>query len=245
MTDKREMTIPKLFALTVAPSAVFTALYIAVGYFVQDVPPIALFCILAIATLFPFEIGVILSANKKDYGKRGIKTAFSECENVEWWKILLYAFFLFGVAGLASETIAPLENTMMSGISGSLKSILPAYFDWENFEVMKQYPKGILVFTSIIYLIFNVLVFPAIEEIYFRGYLTNELKRYGIAAPILVTIAFSFYHWWLPFNNIFRICIFTLASIVTYKKKSIYISMIFHSLCNLFSTIGFILTLLS
>lgn len=239
------MTIGKLLALTILPSAVFTALYAAIGIFWRQVPSMALFFILALLTLFAFEIGVMLFANKKEYGKYGFHVAFSGQEKLPLWKILLYGALLFGFAGLMMITVMPLENMLLSGISAKLSAVTPAYFDWENIELMKQFPKGILIFTSVFYIIFNSFVCPIIEEIYFRGYLTNKLERYGLAAPIIVAVVFSLYHWWLPFNNIFRICIFGVVAVVAYKKKNIYISMVFHCLCNLFSSISFAVALLS
>lgn len=42
------------------------------------------------------------------------------------------------------------------------------------------------------------------------------------------------------FDNIFRITIFILPSILSYKYNDIRISIGFHCTCNLFSTISFI-----
>lgn len=241
---QKEMTILKLFTMTVLPSAILIALYIIIGMLWQGIPSLVLFMILSLMILFVFEIGVLLSANKKEYGNYGVKIAFSNLEHLPWWKIFIYAFVLFGFAGLMSITIGPLEDMIMSGVSDKLYALLPAYFDWTNIELMKQYSKGMLILTSILYITCNVFIFPIIEEIYFRGYLTNALKSHGILAPILVTIAFSLYHWWLPFNNIFRICAFIIVAIIAYKKKNIYISIVFHCLCNLLSSISFVVILL-
>ncbi len=56
----------------------------------------------------------------------------------------------------------------------------------------------------------------------------------------LIAVLFSLYHFWLPFNNIFRITIFAPVAYVAYRKKNLYISICFHCLCNLISVIGFI-----
>jgi len=238
------MSIVKLFTLTVLPSAIATALYIGVGIYVQAVPSLLLFFIAAMFTMFPFELWVIASANKREHGKYGLQAAFANHEPMEWWKILLWGLVLFGFAGIVSATIAPLENRLTSGLSQKLYSVLPAYFDWNDFGQMKQYPRGILVFTCVFYILMNALIYPIIEELYFRGYLTNRLERYGILAPVIVAIAFSLYHWWLPFSNIFRICAFAPAAVIGYRKKNIYIPMVFHCLCNLFSSVSFIVSLM-
>ena len=242
---QKEMSIVKLLIMTVIPSGIATALYIGAGMHIQNIPSLDLFFIIAILTLFPFEVWVVLSANKKKFGKYGLQIAFWDYEKMEWWKIFFYGFVLFGFAGIMSATVAPLENWLLKDLSDKLYSLLPAYFDWNNFELMKKYPKGILIFTSVFYIVMNVLICPVIEEIYFRGYLTDKLKRYGMLAPIIVAVVFSFYHWWLPFNNIFRICIFGVVAVIAYKKKNIFISIVFHCLCNLFSSISFIIALLN
>lgn len=242
---QKEISILTLIIMTIIPSAISTALYIGAGMRIQNIPVLDLFFIIAMLTLFPFEVWVVLYANKKEFGKYGLHIAFSNYEKMEWWKIFFYGFVLFGFAGIMSATVAPLENWLLKDLSDKLYSLLPAYFDWNNFELMKKFPKGILIFTSIFYIVMNVLVYPVIEEIYFRGYLTNKLKRYGIFAPVIVAVVFSFYHWWLPFNNIFRICIFGVAAVIAYKKKNIFISIVFHCLCNLFSSISFIIALIN
>lgn len=242
---QKEMPILKLLVLTVLPSAVATAFYIAVGFFLQGIPALDLFLIIVMLILVPFEIMVVFASNKKEYGTYGFQIAFSNHEHMEWWKIFLYGFVLFGFAGIMAITVQPLENWLMSGLSDKLYSLLPPYFNWNNIELMRLYPKGILIFTSVFYLVLNGVVYPIIEEIYFRGYLTNRLNQYGMLAPIIVAVVFSLYHWWLPFNNIFRICIFGVVALVTYKKKNIYISMVFHCLCNLFSTVNFAIAILN
>lgn len=116
-------------------------------------------------------------------------------------------------------------------------------FYWNNFELIKTYPKGILIFTSILYVITNDLIFPVVEEIYFRGYLTSNLPKQGLFVPVTVSVLFSLYHLWLPFNNVFRITVFVIAYVVTYKKKDIGIAVVFHCLCNLFSSVSFIISI--
>jgi membrane protease YdiL (CAAX protease family) len=62
---------------------------------------------------------------------------------------------------------------------------------------------------------------------------------------LIITILFSLYHFWSPLNNLFRIAVFFPASLIIWKKKNIYISIVFHCLCNLLSTISFIITVYS
>ena len=168
-------------------------------------------------------------------------SAFVGQEKMPLWKIITYALALFGIAGLLSVTIAPLENFLFSGLRSSLLNHLPIGFDWTDYEYIKSFSKPVLVVTYIYYFVFNVFLGPITEELFFRGYLTSHYNKQSSFTPVLIAILFSLYHFWLPFNNIFRIMVFAPAAYVAYKKKNIYISIWFHCMCNLFSVIGFVM----
>ena len=102
-----------------------------------------------------------------------------------------------------------------------------------------------LIATCILYGIFNVLIGPITEELFFRGYLTSHYGKQNMGTPVLIALLFSLYHLWLPFNNVFRIVIFVPLAVAVYKKKNISISILFHCLCNLFSVISFCTAILS
>ncbi|WP_425314093.1 hypothetical protein [Sphaerochaeta associata] len=52
---------------------------------------------------------------------------------------------------------------------------------------------------------------------------------------------FSLYHFREPFGNIFRIAVLHPAAYAAWKLKNIYVSMVCHCLCNIFSVIMFIM----
>ncbi len=221
------------------PTIVLSLSYLLLGHFCS-IPHILLFCILGTVILVPMELGVILSASKRENGVYSLKSAFVGQEKMPLWKILIIAFVLFGIAGLLSAFAAPLENQIFAEIRTALLSHLPTGFDWTNYEYIKSFSKPIRILTCIYYGIFNVLIGPITEELFFRGYLTSHYKKQSLFLPILIAVLFSFYHFWLPFNNVFRILVFAPAVYVAYKKKNIYISICFHCLCNLFSVDGFV-----
>lgn len=221
------------------PTIVLSLSYLLLGHFCS-IPHILLFCILGTVILVPMELGVILSASKRENGVYSLKSAFVGQEKLPLWKILIIAFVLFGIAGLLSAFAAPLENQIFAEIRTALLSHLPTGFDWTNYEYMKSFSKPIRILTCIYYGIFNVLIGPITEELFFRGYLTSHYKKQSLFLPILIAVLFSFYHFWLPFNNVFRILVFAPAAYVAYKKKNIYISICFHCLCNLFSVVSFV-----
>lgn len=222
------------------PTIVLCLSYLILGHFC-NMPYILLFCILGTFTLFPIELGMILYASKKEYGTYSLKSAFVGQEKLALWKIVLIGFVFFGIAGLLSAFVAPIENQFFSETRTAVLNNLPTGFDWTNLEYIKSFSKPILVFTCIYYGVFNVLVGPITEELFFRGYLTSHYKKQNSFTPILIAVLFSLYHFWLPFNNVFRILAFAPVAYVAYKKKNIYISICFHCICNLFSVVSFIL----
>ncbi len=222
------------------PTIVLSSSYLILGH-LCNMPHILLFCILGTVTLFPIELGMILCASKKEYGTYSLKSAFERQEKLAKWKIILIAFAFFGVAGLLSAFVAPIESQIFAEIRAAVLHKLPTGFDWTNYEYLKSFSKPMLIFTCIYYGVFNVLIGPITEELFFRGYLTSHYKKQSSFTPILIAVLFSLYHFWMPFINIFRILAFAPVAYVAYKKKNIYISICFHCICNLFSVVSFAL----
>lgn len=228
-----------LLLLIFTPTFVLNVVYFVLGHFIK-MPNLLLFCVIATFTMMPIELGIIINASKKEMGKYSLASAFVAQEKMALWKIITYALLLFGIAGLLSLTIAPLENSIFSGLRSSLLNHLPIGFDWTNYEYLKTFSKPVLIVTCSYYFIFNVFLGPITEELFFRGYLTSHYDKQNSFTPVFIAILFSLYHFWLPFNNIFRIMAFAPAAYVAYKKKNIYISIWFHCMCNLLSVIGFV-----
>ena len=226
------------------PTIVLSVSYFILGHFCS-IPHILLFCILGTLILAPIELGIILKASKSEYGKYSLQSAFAGQEKGSIWEALIIAFVLFGIAGLLSAFIAPIENQVFTGIRSEMLDRLPRGFDWTDYAYLKTFSKPLLMITCAYYGIFNVLIGPIAEELFFRGYLTSHYEKQTPVTPAMITVLFSLYHFWLPFNNAFRILAFAPAAYAAYKKKNVCISIYFHCLCNLFSTVGFILAILA
>ena len=224
------------------PTIVLSLSYLMFGYFCS-IPHILLFCILGTFTLVPIELGIVLKASKQEYGKYSLQSAFVGQEKMPIGKASITAFVFFGTAGLLSVFIAPIENQVFAEIRSDVLNSLPKGFDWTNYKHLKTFSTPILIITCAYYVFFNVLLAPITEELFFRGYLTSHYEMQKSFTPIVIAILFSLYHFWLPFNNVFRVLAFAPVAYVAYKKKNLYISIYFHCLCNLFSTLGFILAI--
>lgn len=240
MNIKRDYSLVQAAAMIFIPAAVLMAAYIFTGLLNPPIPSILLFFLLALPILFAFQMGVLFIASKRKWNRYSLKSAFVSYEKMSKSAVFLYGVGMVVFAGAVSAVIAPLENGFFKPLCDGISQISPAYFDWNNIEFIKDYPSGTVLLTCFGYALFNVLIGPITEELFFRGYLTQKLRRFGSFTSLIVTVLFSLYHFWLPFNNIFRICAFFPAAWVAWKKKNIYISIVFHCLCNLFSTVSFI-----
>lgn len=245
MKSTTQIGLKKTIAMVFGTTGLFTALYLITGIALPQLPTLLIFCILGGLFLMPVEWLLLIWQSKKDYGKYSLKAALIGQEKQPVIKILFYALALFGVAGILSFTIQPLENMLLSAFREKLLSFLPIGFDWNNIEYIMSFPKNIIVATCIVYFLFNVFVGPITEEFFFRGYLTVHNNKYGKWTPAIITIIFSLYHFWLPFHNIFRIFAFLPMAYISYRKKNLYICMAAHIFCNLFSTISFIIAVVN
>ncbi|MBR3145853.1 MAG: CPBP family intramembrane metalloprotease [Bacilli bacterium] len=230
---KEKSIFLKVALLAFVPSFIAMLLYAFLGKMQNSIPSLLLFLICVGGVLFPFEIYVIRKNDKKLFNKSDLK----------WWQLVLIVGLLFSFAGLMMVIVTPLEHSLFSNQIDKLNKIIPAYFSWDSSNLI-NYSNVMVIITCLFYFLLNVIVYPVIEEFFFRGVLTNKLERYGYLAPIFVTVVFSLYHFWLPFDNLFRIAVFILPSLLAYKYKDIRISIGFHCICNLFSTIIFILGVL-
>jgi len=250
-SDKKhidELKIWQVLLLVFVPPFLLMVAYVGLGHItaVQNaIPALLLFFLLAVLILFPIELFVVLRASKVEFGRYSLQSAFTIHKKLPWWQIALFGALTWGFAGLMTVTIMPLESSLFAPLSERLSAVLPAYFDWTDFAYLERYTRSTLILTAFVLMIFNGFIGPIIEELFFRGYLTAKIKRYGAMAPVIITVLFSLYHFWLPFDNLFRIAAFLPAFYLAWRKKNIYIAIVCHVLSNLFSTINIIMMITS
>ena len=145
-----QISTKRLLLYILIPTAVLSLSYLILGHF-GSIPHLLLFCILGTFTLVPIELGIILSASKKEGGSFSLKSAIVDQAKMPVWKIVLIAFLFFSLAGLLSVTVAPIENYLLAPVRQSVLSLLPVGFDWQNTESIKVFPKSVLIITCIYY----------------------------------------------------------------------------------------------
>ena len=232
MKTDEQLTMRRVLALVIIPAILLLSFFLVSSMLLKDIVPVHLCLLLSIAvTIVPFELAVIVVANRKQFGKLGLQAAFKRHSTMAWWKIVLLALPLFSWAGLVFTLLQPIENSLLVH---SVFKFVPEFLLSTNFAAqLATFPKWIIAVTCIINLIFNGLIAPIVEELYFRGYMMSRLERFGKAAPLIVAVLFSVYHLFTPWENITRIVALAPLHYVVWKKKNLYIGMLAHCACNL------------
>jgi hypothetical protein len=185
--------------------------------------------------LVPFELGYLLLLGKKLNGRLSLKGVIQFQDKIPLWQffvfvpvLLLWTIFCFAV-------ISPKIDTFFIN---NFFTWLPNWFFANGFiQNGGQNSKAVLLLTIILGFVFNGLVGPIVEELYFRGYLLPKLKQLGVWAPLLNILLFSLYHFFSPWQNCTRILALLPLIYVVWWKRNIVIGIITH--CSL-NTLGMI-----
>jgi membrane protease YdiL (CAAX protease family) len=156
---------------------------------------------------------------------------------------LLIGYIIVLIIGLfiASMVLAPVDSIVYSLL-----------FSWIPFEsagggsgFLSGYAQSTVVVTLVMALILTGMILPAIEELYFRGFLLPRLSRLGRWSPILNIILFSLYHLWTPWQFFSRIGFFLPTVWVTWRKQDLRVSLWVHCLSNTLVTLLSLIAILA
>lgn len=227
---KKQLSFGKLLFLVFTPAVLLLGAYIASLGLRETVPPYLSFLVLALVVLAPAELAVIMHYSKKEHGKYNLKSAFGNHSPLPLKKILLYSVVPFVLAAAVFMVVAPYENDFL--LSTLFKNV-PDYFLLKNFQAtLANYPKGINVIAFVLFLVANGILVPIVEELYFRGFLMSRVQRFGKWAPLLITVLFSLYHLFSPWENVTRILAVYPLTYTVWKRNNIYIGMVLHCCLN-------------
>jgi membrane protease YdiL (CAAX protease family) len=215
----------------------FPGILIGIFYFLIRQPlqnfgyPSAFALILAIVfVLVPVELGYLLLKGKQATGRYTLDGLISFRTPIPWWQSILWVLLVLALMGAIFTVLRPVDNLLMEKL----------FFWMPTFDsgLDGSYSKTALIVTYSIFLIFGVILGPAVEELYFRGYL---LPRIPVKNSVLFhSVLFAAYHVWTPWMFITRI-IGMIPLIIAVKKKNIYVGIIAHILLNSLDVIvGFV-----
>ncbi len=237
MTNKpiRQFSIFKILTLVFFPALAILIAYLWSLRFRTTIPPFMSFMIIIVVVLIPIELGIILYISKKESGKLNLESAFAEHKKLSVKEILLNSMIAFVLAALLFSVVAPMEHNIMFS---SLFSNVPEYFKLADFmNHYGEYSKPIIITSLVLYAIANGILGPIVEELYFRGLLMSHIQRFGKWTPFIISVLFSAYHLFSPWENITRIMACLPFIYCVYKKKNIYIGMVVHCSLNMASVI--------
>lgn len=118
---------------------------------------------------------------------------------------------------------------------------VPEWFRIDRFETGTM-ALPILTLTIILNFIFNGVLGPFMEELYFRGFLLLRMAKLGKMAPLTNAVLFSIYHFFIPWENITRIIALIPFIYAVWYKKNIRIGIFVHCTLNILSGIGMAVT---
>jgi membrane protease YdiL (CAAX protease family) len=187
----------------------------------------------------PFELGLLYYLGKKRNGRLSLQgiVLYREPMPVRYY-ILLAVPCILWLFVILYIVFAPLETYLTENVF----SWLPGWFQQGRFvENPDQYP------TSSLWLVLALLWIaaipgPAVEELYFRGFLLPRISRFGRWSPLINTILFSLEHLATPWQSPGLIIAFLPTAYAVWWKKNLRLGIIVHcvvvALGFLFLTLG-------
>ena len=189
-------------------------------------PSVMALIIAGIIALVPFEFGV-LYYQKKRTGNSFFNGVIKYCKPMRIWQYFLSIPIIFLSAGIIFSVFNNLNLNF-----NELFGWIPDEYILGN-GLTNEYTKQKLLITYSLFFIFIVIVFPVIEELYFRGYLLPRMpEKLGGFTAISHSALFALYHTWTPWLFVTRtLAVFPLIYIVK-RKENIWVGIIAHCLLN-------------
>jgi membrane protease YdiL (CAAX protease family) len=216
-------TILQSIILHLLPGILIGLFYFLIRQPIQNLgyPSILALILAIIFVLVPVELGYLLFKGKQLTGRYTLDGLISYRTSIPWWQSILWILIVLGLMGAIFTVMRPVDNLLLE----KLFFWMPAL----DSGLDGSYSKTALIFTYSIFVIFGVIVGPAVEELYFRGYLMPRIPVKN--SELFHSLLFAAYHIWTPWMFITRI-IGMLPLIIAVKKKNIFIGIIAHILLN-------------
>jgi hypothetical protein len=167
---------------------------------------------------------------KKQENKESIFALNGYTNRLPTGKLILYSLGLVIFAFLIWGITAPINKVLAE----NLLFWLPEWFTVQDFA---GYDKNKIAITLILNLLFNGILAPYIEELYFRGYLLSRMESWGKYAFVLNAVLFSIYHFWQPYIYLTLIVSLLPMIFLVWKTQDLRLSILTHCLLNLVGAI--------
>ncbi len=231
----RQLPLATAVGLHLLPGACMALFFILTApRLVQaGLPPVWGLLVGALLIIVPFELGILLYTGKQLTGRLSLRGSVVYRDPLALRQYL----WLVPLVVLASFLLPGLVVLLEPFIRATLFGWLPTWFVAGPGQIT-AYPPAIRVVTLGLWIISMVIVGPAVEELYFRGYLLPRIARFKAAAPLFNVVLFALYHFWQPYAFL-TITLFALPfAYVVWWKRNVYLSIIAHCTINFILCIG-------
>ncbi len=218
----------KSIVLHLLPGILIGGVYFLIIPFVikKGYPSVMALIIAAAFVLIPFELGVLLHQKRLE-NKRLFGGIVKYTKRIPVWQYLVWVTLVFIISGLVFTAFNFSTNFIKS-----LFTWLPAemFLDMglnKTFSI----PKLVVTYISLFFVI--VIIAPATEELYFRGYLLPRMpEKLKGWTEIIHSGLFALYHTWTPWTFIARTFAVLPLIYLVKRKENILLGIIIHSLMN-------------
>ena len=187
--------------------------------------------------IVPIELGYLLAHAKRTTGSFSLASTVTYRERLParqlaGWTVALFAWFM--VCFVASTLW--LDDWLAATFFAWMPEAILQFSAVADAGEPATAP--VLLVLLVTAFVFNGVVGPLVEELYFRGHLLPRIDRFGRWAPVLNTTLFSLYHFWTPWQNPARILGFLPVAWMTWRKRSVQLSAVAHIVINLVFLLG-------
>jgi uncharacterized protein len=214
------------------PGATLAAFVIAVSPILEARGVDALFALLiGIGVVSaPLELGYLALYAKRTTGSWNVREAVSYRERLPLRRMVLLAV---GLAAWMLVFITASQVVLDTWIADRFFTWLPdAILQMSTVDGGDAIGTGTLIVLLACFFVFNGLVGPVAEELYFRGHLLPRIDRFRTGAPVINAILFSLYHMWTPWRWPSILIGFLPMSWMAWRKRSVWPSMTAHIIVN-------------
>lgn len=214
------------------PGAALAAFVIAVSPLLETQGIDALFALLLGigVVIAPLELGYLALYAKRTTGSWNPLGAVSYRERLPRGRLALLA------AGLAAWMLVFITASQLvfdTWIAERFFTWLPdAILQMSIVEGGDAIGTGTLIMLLACFFVFNGVVGPVAEELYFRGHLLPRIDRFKTGAPLVNAVLFSLYHLWTPWRWLSIFIGFLPISWLAWRKRSVWLSVTAHIIVN-------------
>jgi membrane protease YdiL (CAAX protease family) len=224
-------TIPQTLLLHLLPGALITLAFILLGPWLKlnHLPRILAILLPILFVLIPLELGILFYQGYRRNGRLSLEGIVLYRERLPVKEYILFPLLLVVWIFFGFWALANVDQAILTTWFGWL----PGYFDlsFSHFNPA-EYSRTTVLVTFFLLLALNGIAGPAVEELYFRGYLLPRMQKMKGWAPLVNAVLFSLYHFFAPAGNPSRI-VGVIPMVYTVQwKKNIYLGMLAHCLLN-------------